>query len=405
MSEQTQVLVIGGGAAGMMAAITAAERGRQVLLLEGNDRVGKKLLATGNGKCNFTNLRIDTACYHGDHERFVSHVLDRFSSADLRGWFRRIGIEETITDGRVYPRSEQAASVLDALRLRMEALGVRVITNAKVMSVKAEKEGYHTQTAGENYRSETIVLAAGSSASPKTGSDGSGYRLAEQLGLTVREPLPALTHLKLDGSFTKSWAGVRCDGTIALYTDGIMLGQSAGQLQLTAYGVSGIPAFEVSRYASRALADGRSVEARLCFLPDAEEKIGAFLRDRREIMADYPVPQFLNGLLPKNLAGVLLRLSEAERKKNGADLTDDELSALARCLISLRVPVTGTGGFEQAQVATGGVTPDAIDQETMESVKSAGCYVAGELMDIDGICGGYNLHWAFATGHLAGLHA
>lgn len=406
MSRHAQVLVIGGGASGLMAAITAAERGREVILLEGNDRVGKKILATGNGKCNFTNETIDASCYHDDDADFISSVLSRFSSEDLREWFRAAGVESTVRDGRVYPRSEQASSVLDALRMRLEASGALVVTDAKVMSVRQRESQLEVQTVRETYLVEKVILAAGSAASPKTGSDGSGYRLAEQMGLTVKEPLPALTHLKLKASFTKSWAGVRCDGSIAVCIDDDAPAEIAhGQLQLTSYGVSGIPAFEVSRYASRALASGKTVTARLDFLTDIEGPVQEYLHRRAQTMGDYPVPQFFNGLLPRNLGGVLLRESGCDRRKTCAQLTEKELDTLAGLMTDLNLPVVGTGGFEQAQVCTGGVTLDQIDPATMACLSCPSLYVTGELTDVDGICGGYNLQWAFATGYLAGKHA
>ena len=406
MSRQTQVLVVGGGAAGLMAAITAAERSRDVILLEGNDRVGKKILATGNGKCNFTNEILDPTCYHGEDTAFISAVLNRFSGRDLRAWFRSAGIESVVKDGRVYPRSEQASAVLDALRVRLEATSAQTVTDAKVMSVRQKDDLLEVQTVRETYLAGSVILAAGSAASPKTGSDGSGYRLAEQMGLRVKEPLPALTHLKLKAGFTKSWAGVRCDGSIMVCTgDKQPAGSSKGQLQLTAYGISGIPAFEVSRFASRALAEGDDVEVHIDFLTDIDGPVEDYLRQRAQKMAPYPVSQFLNGLVPKNLAGVLLRESGCDRKKECARLTEDEIRRIASLMTDLCVPVTGTGGFEQAQVCTGGVTLDQLDPQSMACRACPSLYVVGELTDIDGICGGYNLQWAFATGHLAGSHA
>ncbi len=405
MSDRAQVLIIGGGASGMAASVTAAARGREVVLLEGNDRVGKKLLVTGNGKCNFTNEILDPSCYHEAAGSFASSVIGKFSNRDLIDWFSDIGIESTVKDGRVYPGSEQASSVLDALRLQLEGTGVRVITGAKVMSIRKKQELFEVQTVQKTWSAETVILAAGSAAAPKTGSDGSGYRLAEQMGLTVREPLPALTSLHLKADYTKSWQGVRCDGSITLISDGSPVASSQGQLQLTSYGISGIPAFQVSRYASRSLAEGSKVSARICFGSGEKtaEETGKSLKARREKIGDYPAASFLNGVLPKNLAGVLLRLAGFGKGKYCRDLTDQELESLADIMTELVVPVTGTGGLVQAQVCTGGVVTDQIDPASMECFDIPGLYVTGELLDVDGICGGYNLHWAFATGRLAGF--
>ena len=406
MNKRSDILVIGGGVSGMTAAITASETGARVTLLEGKDRVGKKLLSTGNGRCNYTNEVMRPDCYYDADPLFVETVLGKDCIGDLLDWLKNMGIDSKKIDGRYYPKSEQASAVLDALRMRMQKSGVKVITEEKVIYLRKQDDLFEAQTTQQIYTADKVVLSTGSKAAPQTGSDGTGYILARQMGLRIKKPLPALTSLKLNESFCKSWAGVRCDGSISLLINGRKAASDKGQLQLTSYGVSGIPAFQVSRFASRALEEGNEVKAVLSFMPDkTTSETVSYLLDRKDRIGEYRLTDFLLGLLPKNLAGVIIRLSGVDRQTEVCDLTQEQLSIISGLLTSLTVSVNGTGSFAQAQVCSGGVLLDELNPSTLECKEIPGLYVTGELIDIDGMCGGYNLQWAFSSGKRAGYAA
>ena len=386
MKDHADILVIGGGASGMAAAITAAEAGSQVILLEGKDRVGKKLLSTGNGRCNFSNDIMAADCYYDADPLFVETVLGKNCVAELLEWLKNMGIDSKLIDGRYYR--------------------VQVMTGEKVIYLRKIHDQFEAQTNQIIYSAGKVILATGSKAAPQTGSDGTGYVLARQVGLAVKKPVPALTSLKLNESYCKSWAGVRCDGSITLLIDQKETAHDRGQLQLTSYGVSGIPAFQVSRFASRALENGKEVKAVLSFLPDKTiDETVDYLMDRKEHIGEYRLSDYLLGLLPKNLAGVMIRLSGIDKQIKVSDLTQQQVNRFASLLTSLTVSVNGTGSFAQAQVCSGGVTLESLDPVTLECKEMPGLYIAGELMDVDGMCGGYNLQWAFSSGMRAGYAA
>ena len=407
MSKDCDLIVIGGGVSGMSAATTAAECGLRVLLLEGRERVGKKLLSTGNGRCNFTNEAVDVSFYYDADPELIMSVIGEDEPQKLLSWMRSMGIEGKAVSGRYYPRSEQASAVLDAMRIRMERAGVRIRTGAKVLYVREAESGcFEVQTADDIFTCPKVILAAGSKAAPHTGSDGSGYVLARQLGLSVRQPLPALTGIKLDSPYCKSWNGVRCDGRITVFIDGRKTAHDTGQLQLSAYGVSGIPTFQVSRYVSKALSDGQDVTVSLSFMPDyTEEEALIFLRERSAVLYDYALSDFYLGVLPRNLASVLIRASGVDRSAKCGALSEKNLHHMAAQLTGMSARAVGTGSFEQAQVCTGGVASDQLRPGTLECVDHPGLYVTGELVDVDGMCGGYNLQWAFSSGICAGRAA
>lgn len=385
------LIIVGGGASGMAAAIAAARAGAKPVLLEGGERVGKKILSTGNGKCNYTNLHLSADCYRSASPGFPMQVLRNFDSDAALGFFRSIGIVPYIKNGYVYPRSEQASAVLDALRLELDRLGVMVCCGRKVSKIQKSRAGFQVFYDGGSLLCRNVILSAGGCAAPKTGSDGSGFRLAEQLGHRVIPPFPALVQLRVKENFMKSVAGVRTQARVHIYVDGREACADSGEVQLTDYGISGIPVFQVSRYASAGLMNKKTVRAELDFLPEMSEKEAeCFLRERKKSWPQWSDEQLLLGVLPKKLAALC-----AKQKKD----------SLIRCLKHFSLQVTAANSFEQAQVSAGGVDAAQIDARTCQSKRVPGLYFTGELLDVDGICGGYNLHWAWATGILAGTHA
>ena len=373
-----RVAVIGGGAAGLAAAVTAARSGAEVTLFERNPRPGKKLLRTGNGKCNFTNLTLSADRYHSADPAFIRGIMDRFSPSDALVFFEALGIFPLMRNGYVYPRSEQASDVAEALIRAGERAGVRFHTDAFVSGLTKTKEGFRIKTEYGDFPAEAVILSTGGKAAPKTGSDGFGMKLAVRLGHTMMEPYPALVPLLSDDPFFRQITGVRTNGEIRLLIDGQETAGETGELQFTEQGLSGIPVFQLSARAARALDGGKRVTAVIDFFPELSETEKHALLDGRTDV---------DGLLPSRL-GVLLKNSGAFRQ-----LTD------------LHIRIEKTAGFDRAQISGGGINVSEVDPQTLESRLVPQLYFAGELLDADGPCGGYNLHFAWATGVLAGFAA
>lgn len=391
--KQCDIIIIGGGASGLTAAISAARAGAHPVLLEAGEKPGKKILATGNGRCNYTNRVMTEEYFHCARPGFVNTVLSHFDEQDTLRFFESLGILPSERNGYIYPRSGQAASVRDALLFELSHLDVEVICGAKVTEIHRE-DGFRviTQSMGTFY-SSSLILSAGSCAAPKTGSDGSGYELACQLGHRIHPPYPSLVQLKTREKKLSAAAGERTQGRVTIKNAaGKSLDSDTGELMITSYGISGIPVFQVSHDASLALRKGQKVTAELDFLPEMkEEEAAQWLKRRRKKFPHLKDGSFLNGVLPGKLATALMR-----------EAADGDL---LRVLKHTTLTVTDTMGFESAQVCGGGVDTGQIDPFTCASRVAPGLYLTGELMDVDGRCGGYNLQWAWSTGWIAGRNA
>lgn len=407
--KRNRVLIIGGGASGLLASIQAARSGADVTILEHNDRIGKKILSTGNGKCNLTNLHMNADCFRGADPQFIHTVLARFSVQNTLDFFGELGIYPKIKNGYVYPNSEQAASVLDVLRQEAEFLKVRIITQAHAVHIRPQKGNtvFVTEYNGGRQEADAVIVAAGSKAAPVTGSDGSGYELAKELGHRIIRPLPALVQLRSDKNpIFKQLAGIRTDALVTIESEGRKLAFDRGEVQLTDYGISGIPVFQVSRFASDALAHKQTVIAQLDFLPDLETgQVQKLLETRKAYRPQKACEDYLTGLFPKKLAHVLLKQAGIALSAQAGSLSSRQTAALADQIKAFCVPITASNPFTNAQVCCGGVDTSQICPESMESCLIRGIYFAGEIMDVDGICGGYNLQWAWSTGAIAGCHA
>ncbi|MGP1348880.1 MAG: NAD(P)/FAD-dependent oxidoreductase [Stomatobaculum sp.] len=396
-----RVCVIGGGPAGLTAAISAARHGFRTTLLEKRERVGKKLLLTGNGKCNYTNRRVEAACYHSAEAAFPMRALERFGSEDTIRWFRSLGIEPLDRHGGwIYPHSEQAASVLNALRAECALAGVRIVTAVDIRKIRKNREGrFQIMTGAEMIAAERLILATGSKAA---GADGSGYAYAEAFGHHLVPPLPALCGLYCaEKEFFRAVSGVRVTGIVSLLLEGRPEERAEGELQLNNYGLSGIPVFQLSRTAARALHRGRRTELRVNFLPDYVQ-VAQFFKRRASDRAYGTLEAFGNGFLNKNLWNGLVKRAGLKPGMDPAKLSGKEFQALADAVNGSCFRVIRTADFAQAQTCSGGVTLDEVNPETMESKLVPGLYFAGEILDVDGICGGYNLQWCWTSGQLAG---
>ena len=382
-----KVAVLGGGASGIMAAVTAAEYGGEVVLLEKNPRIGKKLLQTGNGRCNFTNMNIKAEDYNS---AFVCDALNSFSPSDTVEFFRKIGLLSAIEEeGRVYPASNQASALLDVLLLELEAKNVKVVCNFDIVGISKKGEKFEISARnGERITADRIIAAFGGKAAPKTGSDGAGYALLKGLGHSVTPLDKALVQLKTD----RSIKGVRAN---AKATTGDK--SEVGEIQFTEYGLSGIPIFNLSRYVET----GDTVT--LDLLTDYTEKeLFSYLKLRKP----QSLETYLVGIVAKQLGQMLLKECDIGKlSRNSGSLEDFEIEKIAKKLKNLRFTVTGKMPWENAQITKGGICLSEVFSKTMESKKVKGCYIAGELLDIDAPCGGFNLQWAWSSGFLAGRAA
>ncbi len=407
MRGRYDVIVVGAGAAGLFAAIRAASRGSRVLILEHMGQAGKKILSTGNGKCNFTNQKQGIAYYRGKNPAFVLPVFAQFGLEDTLLFFERIGVQPKEKRGGYYPASGQASSVVETLMMECRRVGVSIAYGIGIREIKKEGGAFRFLTKQGVFESAACILATGGKAAKKTGSDGSGYLYIERFGHALTDIVPALVQLQGKQSFLKDIAGIRAESRVTLFVDREKVAEDFGELQLTEFGISGIPVFQVSRYASYALEEGKAVRADLDFLPEwaasrAREQIRRRFWDHGEGKSAI---EALVGLFPGKLCQLLLAQCRVPPEKPARDCTAAECDRLAKTARRLPIDIIGTKGFDAAQVTAGGVDTDEICPETMESRLVPGLYFAGEVVDIDGMCGGYNLQWAWSSGWVAGNSA
>lgn len=455
MERKRTVAVIGGGAAGMMAAIEAARAGAIVTLIEKNPQLGKKLATTGNGRCNYTNLDMSDRIggkFRGFHPEFAAPALDALPPEAVLDWFRAIGVESRFRGSYVYPNSDQASAVVDALREELHRLSVKVHYNAEVKSVQRVEDAYFLiQCTDAVVKADRVILAAGSKAAPKTGSNGDGYFIARKLGHRIVPYVPALCGIRCAGDAFKALAGIRTEAALELVVDGHCVDRETGELQLVDYGISGIPVFQLSRYAAYALQEGKKAAVYINFLPgfteagavrnserassasgistievsgannaqnarteasgstakaeDPKDLALKLFRQREERLAGRKMESFFTGLLHQKLGQLLLRMANVRPELPVAELSEKQLRSLASLSVRFKAECVEMNGFQQAQVVAGGVDTSEVDPRTMVSRLVPGLYFAGEVLDIDGICGGYNLQWAWASGYVAGRHA
>ena len=416
MERKRTVAVIGGGAAGMMSAIEAARAGAIVTLIEKNAQLGKKLATTGNGRCNYTNLDMVDRIggkFRGFHPEFAEAALDVLPPEAVLDWFREIGVESRFRGSYVYPNSDQASAVVDTLREELHRLSVKVHYNAEVKSVQRVDAAYFLiQCTDAVVKADRVILAAGSKAAPKTGSNGDGYFIARKLGHRIVPYVPALCGIRCAGDAFKALAGIRTEAALELVVDGHCVDREAGELQLVDYGISGIPVFQLSRYAAYALQEGKKASVYINFLPgfteeaeDPKDRALQLFRQRQQRLAGRKMESFFTGLLHQKLGQLLLRMANVRPELPVAELSEKQLRSLASLSVRFKAECVEMNGFQQAQVVAGGVDTSEVDPRTMASRLVPGLYFAGEVLDIDGICGGYNLQWAWASGFVAGRHA
>ncbi len=395
------VVIIGGGAAGIVAAIFAALNNSKVTLLERNDKCGKKLLITGNGRCNYWNSDQNLNHYHTDDIDILKEIKTKENDNKILDFFDSIGIVHKIKNGYYYPYSNQAISIKNALITKAKLLNVEIINNVFVEEIIKDST-FIINPNKENIRAKKVIITTGGMAASKTGSDGNGYNLAKTFGHTISKPLPALTSLIGEGNYFKKWAGIRSDVIISLYENDKRICTETGEIQLTDYGISGICTFNISRYASIGLNKGKNEIVKINFVPWLNSSLKDYLNQKAKEMKGYSISQILEGFLNYKLVNLLLEKSHIKNDDIWENINESNKKLLVNNITAFKVNITGTNSFDKAQVTTGGIPLTEINPKTMESNKIKGLYFAGEILDVDGDCGGYNLGFAFITGMIAG---
>jgi|BioPla2DNA2_1021312.scaffolds.fasta_scaffold00617_3 predicted Rossmann fold flavoprotein len=404
-----QIIVVGGGAAGMLAAVSARRLGADVTILEKNPRVGKKILATGNGRCNYTNVNTNVSCYNGNNPKFTHSALSSFTIEDTISFFNELGIEHKVEDlGKVFPMSDQASSILDVLLYELNNIGVNIICDANVKKIfKRGNEFIIRVEGGGEYLTDKVILTAGGKAMPSSGSDGGGFELAKKLGHTITDIYPALVQIMLEGQYFKRIDGVKFVGTAEIIHKNKSVVKDRGDILFTNYGVSGPPILQISRKAGELLNQGKEAYVKLDILDNMTvDEVRTLINKRFGYNPGKSVEFSFVGLINKRLIPVVLAEAGIENiKRPVSSVSAKELENIARVLKDWRFKIRGTKSWTSAQVTAGGVATDEIDPKTMESKIVKGLYFAGEIMDIDGQCGGFNLQWAWSSGFIAGKSA
>ncbi len=392
------VLIIGGGAAGLAAAVSARKENNEIKIgiVEKNDRVGKKIHATGNGRCNYTNMDMRSDYFYGD-KAFVENVLKQFGTDEALAFFYDLGIMHRVEDGRVYPISNQASAIADCLRLYLTENGVDFITDTFVSDIVKKDDVFVVG----NLKADKVILAAGGKAQPALGSDGLGYKLLEKFGHNLSRVKPALVSLKTETDKIKGLKGVKVFARVALMNNGEEVAYDCGEVLFTDYGVSGIPVMQISRFAEKGMT------IKIDMMPNCTKNdVKGFIYTNVYSFPEREGGELFAGMVNKKIAVPMLKAAGvASPTVKAKDFTGENISKCAAFLKELKLTVTGDNGFNNAQVSAGGIELDGFYSHSMESKIMPNLYAAGEILNVDAICGGYNLHWAWATGTLAGKNA
>lgn len=402
-----KLAIIGGGASGMVAAIEASRNNKdiEIVILEKLDRVGKKILATGNGRCNFSNMNVSVDNYYGKERNFVSYALNKFDVHNTINFFNNIGVfPKEEKNGKLYPFSEQATAVSDALRNEIARLGIEVITGFCVSDIKRNKKFFKLEAKdGRVILAEKIIIAGGGCASPALGSDGSCFKLLEKMGHRLTELKPALVQFKTDPKEVKSLQGIKFTGNVTIIHKDKAIASDYGEVLFTDYGISGPPIFQLSAKT----AFKKNVNVALDFMPEYSPKeVYDILESRKDSLGHLTMENYFVGLLNKRIGNLVAKKSGIEKLSyKVCDLTKQLLWAMASLIKEYTLDITGTKGFQNAQVTAGGIMTEDFNNKTMESNIVKGLYACGEVLDIYGDCGGFNLQWAWSSGRLAGMSA
>ncbi|WP_373029827.1 NAD(P)/FAD-dependent oxidoreductase [Sulfurovum sp.] len=397
------MIVVGAGAAGLVSAITTARTGHTVLLLEQNNKIGKKILVSGNGKCNIDNKYISTNRFHGQNPHFIQEVLEGQGFDIVKKFFTSIGLELIEgKEGKMFPMSLQASSVVELLEYEAKRAGVEIICDCAVTSFSKEDDTFIVETSQGNKRCKKLLLASGSPAAPQLGGSNSGYAFATKMGHSLIPRHPSLVQLCSDETWVNACAGVKVAGVAQLYANGDYITEKKGDLLFTNYGISGLAVLDLSREVSTRLANYDYCELNLDLMPElSKEKLTNLLLGRIDEGSEKPIEIWLHGVINKKLISIILEQSKCKAKQEN-DLNRKEVSKLVYTIKNLKLSINDTKGFKGAEVATGGVNTTEINPQTMESKLVPNLYFAGEILDVDGDRGGFNFHFAWVSGIRAG---
>lgn len=400
-----KVIVIGGGASGLVSAIFAAKGGNEVVILERNNTCGKKILMTGNGKCNYWNSSQDLEHYHSMNKELLPQIITSKIQDEVKNFFETIGIVPKIKNGYYYPYSNQATSIQTALILEAKLSSVKIENDIYVEDIIKQENNYYIKTNNKDYLADKVIIATGSKAAPKTGSDGNGYELVKRLGHSIIKPLPALVQLKGRENYFKEWAGIKQDVKVSLLENDMFIKKEIGEIVLTDYGISGICIMQLSGLIARGLDSGKKETVIINFAPwigDTTEDFINWTEERSKKVLNRNITELLDGILNYKLVNLLIKKSKIKQEAKWQELNENSKIILARNIMTFHQEIVATNSFDKAQVCSGGVPLTEINIKTMESLKNKGLYIVGELLDVNGDCGGYNLGFAWMSGILAG---
>ena len=395
-----EVVIVGGGASGLTAAITAARNGKDVTLIERNNKCGKKILITGNGRCNFWNTDENLSHFHSSNSNLLKEFITDERKNSILKFFDSLGLAYKTKNGYYYPFSNQAFTIENALLSECKKLNIKIINDITVEKI-IKKDCFIINPDKEKITAKNIIIATGSKAAPKTGSDGLGYEISKSLGHNIITPLPSLVQLKADEPYFKNWSGIRTDVKVNLLINHKYIKSETGEVQLTNYGLSGICIFNLSCETAKALNQNKNVIISINFIPFASNpKI--FLQTLNKNSYHKTISELLEGILHYKLVDIILKKTHLKRDLLLNTLTDNELNNLIKTLTDFQIKILDTHTLDHAQVCSGGIPLTEINSKTLESLKVKNLYFTGEIIDIDGDCGGYNLGWAWMSGIIAG---
>ncbi len=398
------LIIVGGGASGIMAAIMAKDLGIDVAILESNDRIGKKILTTGNGRCNITNKNINVLRYHSENKTFFNKVFENFTLKNTVEFFNSIGLYlVTLDSDKMYPMSLQASSVLDVFRFALEEREVPIYLNHKVKEINYKNKFIIDCVNEENFICNKLLLCTGGKSAPKTGSDGSGFTLAKKLGHSIVNPIPALVQLKLNHNKLKALSGVKFDGNAHIYVNDKLRRSEFGEVLFTDYGISGPPILQLSRIASYNLSKGKDISLKIDMMSNfSKDELKDFLENHFGTYSYRSVHDALIGIINKKIIPIILKEANIDNiHKPCWSLEWEEKEMLLSLLKEWTFKVSGTNSFDNAQVTAGGVDTKEVDENTLQSKIVPNLYFAGEILDVDGDCGGFNLQWAWSSTSVA----
>ncbi|MDU7254200.1 MAG: NAD(P)/FAD-dependent oxidoreductase [Clostridium sp.] len=403
-----EIIILGGGASGIVASIISKDMGSDVAILESNDRIGKKILTTGNGRCNITNENISNCKYYSNNNNFYKFILSQFTLEDTKNFFNSLGLPLiTLNEGKIYPMSLQASSVLDILRLAIEDRQIPIYFNNKVKNIKKSNKEFVITTENEIFQCKKLILASGGMSAPNTGSDGSGFKLAKNLGHNIIHPVPGLVQLKLDFPYLKSLSGIKFDGNVKLALDNKILREEFGEILFTDYGISGPPILQLSSLASKLLYNNKKVYLQIDILPNmSKEELINLLENHWGTFYYRTIHDSFIGIINKKLIPTLLKYCGIKNIHMPCqDISWQEKEKIFNTLKNWTFIITGTNSFKNSQVTCGGVDTSQVSNKSLESLKVKNLYFCGEILDVNGDCGGFNLQWAWSSGYIAGKNA